>query len=35
MTEFAELPGLGYSLIIDGGRAEVAQSALDCIRRFI
>jgi non-heme chloroperoxidase len=34
VTEFAELPGRGHSLTIDSGWAEVAQTALDFIRRF-
>ena len=34
VTEFAELPGRGHSLTIDGGRAEVARTALDFIKRF-
>ena len=34
MTEFTEIPGRGHSLVIDGGWAEVAQAALDFIKRF-
>jgi non-heme chloroperoxidase len=34
LTEFAEIPGRGHSLTIDDGWAEVAQTALDFIRRF-
>jgi hypothetical protein len=33
-TMFTELPGRGHSLTIDSGWAEVAQTALDFIRRF-
>src|SRR5208282_3716423 len=34
VTEFAELPGRGHSLTIDSGWAQVAQTALDFIKRF-
>jgi pimeloyl-ACP methyl ester carboxylesterase len=34
VTEFAEVPGRGHSLTIDHGWAEVAQTALDFIKRF-
>jgi pimeloyl-ACP methyl ester carboxylesterase len=34
VTEFAELLGRGHSLTIDDGWAEVAQTALDFIKRF-
>jgi hypothetical protein len=34
VTEFAGLPDRGYSLGIDAGWAEVAQAALDFIKRF-
>ena len=34
VTEFTELPGRGHSLTIDSGWAEVAQTALDFIKRF-
>ena len=34
VTEFAELPGRGHSLIIDSGWAGVAQPVLDFIKRF-
>jgi non-heme chloroperoxidase len=34
VTEFTELPRRGHSLTIDSGWAEVAQTALDFIRRF-
>ena len=34
VTEVTELPGRGHSLTIDSGWAEVAQTALDFIRRF-
>jgi non-heme chloroperoxidase len=34
VTEFAEIPGRGHSLTIDSGWAEVAQTALDFIKRF-
>jgi len=34
ITEFAEIPGRGHSLTIDSGWSEVAQTALDFIRRF-
>lgn len=34
VTEFAELPGRGHSPTIDGGWAEVAQTALDFIKWF-
>jgi non-heme chloroperoxidase len=34
VTEFTEIPGRGHALTIDKGWAEVAQTALDFIRRF-
>jgi len=34
VTEFTEIPGRGHALTIDEGWAEVAQAALDFIRRF-
>ena len=34
VTEFAELPGRGHSLVIDGGWAGVARAALGFIKRF-
>jgi non-heme chloroperoxidase len=34
VTEFAELPSRGHSLTIDSGWAQVAQTALDFIKRF-
>ena len=34
VTEFTEVPGRGHALTIDSGWAEVAQTALDFIRRF-
>jgi non-heme chloroperoxidase len=34
VTEFAELPGRGHSLTIDSGWAEVAETALNFIKRF-
>ena len=34
VTEFTEVPGRGHSLTIDSGWREVAQTALDFIRRF-
>jgi non-heme chloroperoxidase len=34
VTEFAEIPGRGHSLTIDSGWAQVAQTALDFIKRF-
>lgn len=34
VTELAEIPGRGHSLTIDDGWADVAQPALDFIRRF-
>jgi non-heme chloroperoxidase len=34
ITEFAEIPGRGHSLTIDKGWRDVAQKALDFIRRF-
>lgn len=35
ITEFAEIPDRGHSLTIDNGWQEVAQTALDFIRRFV
>ena len=34
VTEFVEIPGRGHSLTIDNGWQEVAQTALNFIRRF-
>ncbi|HEY0717192.1 MAG TPA: alpha/beta hydrolase [Streptosporangiaceae bacterium] len=34
VTEFTEIPDRGHSLTIDSGWAEVAQTALDFIKRF-
>jgi non-heme chloroperoxidase len=34
VTEFAEVPGRGHALTIDSGWAEVAQTALNFIKRF-
>ncbi len=34
VTEFAEIPDRGHSLILDHGWAEVAQTALNFIKRF-
>jgi non-heme chloroperoxidase len=34
VTEFAEPPGRGHSLTIDSGWTQVAQTALDFIKRF-
>jgi non-heme chloroperoxidase len=34
VTEFTELPGRGHSLTIDSGWAQVAQTALEFIKRF-
>ena len=33
-TEIVEIPGRGHSLVVDGGWKEVADSALDFVRRF-
>jgi pimeloyl-ACP methyl ester carboxylesterase len=33
-TEIVEIPGRGHSLVIDGGWKEVADTALDFVRRF-
>jgi len=33
-TEWAEIPGRGHSLVIDSGWREVADTALDFLRRF-
>ena len=35
VTEFAEIPDRGHSLTIDHGWQEVAQTALDFVRRFV
>ena len=35
VTEFVEIPGRGHSLTIDNGWPEVAQTALDFIKRFV
>ena len=34
MTEFAEIPGRGHSLTIDSGWREVADKALEFVKRF-
>jgi non-heme chloroperoxidase len=34
VTEFVEIPGRGHALTIDSDWREVAQTALDFIRRF-
>ena len=34
VTEIVEIPGRGHSLVIDSGWREVADTALDFIRRF-
>ncbi|MUL65475.1 alpha/beta hydrolase [Mycobacterium sp. CBMA 234] len=34
VTEIVEIPGRGHSLVIDGGWKEVADAALDFVRRF-
>src|SRR3954452_9611811 len=34
VTEFAEIPGRGHALTIDNGWREVADTALDFVRRF-
>lgn len=34
LTEIAEIPGRGHSLIIDSGWKDVAQTALDFVKRF-
>lgn len=34
VTEIVELPGRGHSLVIDGGWKEVADTALNFVRRF-
>jgi non-heme chloroperoxidase len=34
VTEFVEIPGRGHALTIDGGWAEVAETALTFVRRF-
>ena len=33
-TEFAEIPGRGHALTIDSGWREVADTALEFVRRF-
>jgi pimeloyl-ACP methyl ester carboxylesterase len=35
VTEIAEIPGRGHSLIIDSGWQDVAQAALDFVKRFV
>jgi hypothetical protein len=35
VTEFAEIPNRGHSLTIDSGWREVAQTALDFVKRFV
>jgi len=35
VTEFTEIPGRGHALTIDDDWAEVAQTALAFIRRFM
>ena len=34
VTEIAELPDRGHALVIDSGWEEVAQTALDFVKRF-
>jgi pimeloyl-ACP methyl ester carboxylesterase len=34
VSEFAEIPGRGHSLVIDSGWREVAEKALEFVRRF-
>ena len=34
VTEIVEIPGRGHSLVIDGGWKEVAETALNFVRRF-
>jgi fermentation-respiration switch protein FrsA (DUF1100 family) len=35
VTEFTELPNRGHSLTIDSGWREVAETALEFVRRFV
>jgi esterase/lipase len=35
VTEIQQLPGRGHSLTIDHGWQEVAQAALDFVKRFV
>jgi hypothetical protein len=35
LTEIVEIPGRGHALTIDSGWREVAQTALDFVKRFI
>ena len=35
VTEYLEIPGRGHSLVFDAGWREVAQPALDFVRRFV
>ncbi len=35
MTEYAEIPGRGNSLTIDGGWREVAERALAFLKHFV
>jgi non-heme chloroperoxidase len=35
ITEFTEAPGRGHSIVIDGGWREVAQNAVDFVKRFV
>jgi pimeloyl-ACP methyl ester carboxylesterase len=35
VTEFAEIPGRGHALTIDGGWREVADKALEFVKRFV
>jgi non-heme chloroperoxidase len=34
VTEFAEIPGRGHALTIDSGWREVADKALEFVKRF-
>ena len=34
MTEIKELPNRGHALVIDSGWQEVAETALDFVKRF-
>jgi non-heme chloroperoxidase len=35
ITEFTEAPNRGHSIVIDGGWREVAQNAVDFVKRFV
>jgi non-heme chloroperoxidase len=35
ITEIVEIPGRGHALTIDSGWREVADTALDFVRRFV